>query len=107
LLHELDRLAANRADFAFESTLSGRSYVGRLRRWKSAGYRIEFVFLRLASPPLGLGWREPGEPGRLTPTSRPVLVWAGVGASSFSGPYYSVAGQGVTCSRGSATTFFA
>jgi predicted ABC-type ATPase len=54
LLHELDRLAANRVDFAFESTLSGRSYVGRLRRWKSAGYRIEFVFLRLASPQLAL-----------------------------------------------------
>jgi len=54
LLRELDRLAANRADFAFESTLSGRSYVGRLRQWKNVGYRIEFVFLRLTSPQLAL-----------------------------------------------------
>lgn len=54
LLRELDRLAASRADFAFESTLSGRSYVARLRRWKRAGYRIEFVFLRLTSPLLAL-----------------------------------------------------
>src|SRR5450756_965113 len=44
VLRELDRLAASRADFAFESTLSGRSYVGRIRRWKKAGYRIEVVF---------------------------------------------------------------
>lgn len=54
LLRELDRLAASRADFAFESTLSGRSYVARLRRWKQAGYRVEFVFLRLRSSQLAL-----------------------------------------------------
>jgi len=52
LLRELDRLAASRTDFAFESTLSGRSYAVRLRRWREAGYRIEFVFLRLTSPQL-------------------------------------------------------
>jgi len=54
VLRELDRLAARRVDFAFESTLSGRSYVGRLRRWKKNGYRIEVVFLRLTSPQLAL-----------------------------------------------------
>jgi predicted ABC-type ATPase len=54
LLRELDRLASERADFAFESTLSGRSYAGRLRQWKRGGYRIEIVYLRLASPRLAL-----------------------------------------------------
>jgi predicted ABC-type ATPase len=54
LLRELDRLAAARVDFAFESTLSGRSYASRIRRWRTAGYRVEFVFLRLASPQLAL-----------------------------------------------------
>lgn len=54
LLRELDRLAASRTDFAFESTLSGRSYASRLRRWREAGYRIEFVFLSLTSPQLAL-----------------------------------------------------
>jgi predicted ABC-type ATPase len=54
LLRELDRLAASRTDFAFESTLSGRSYASRLGRWREAGYRIEFVFLRLTSPQLAL-----------------------------------------------------
>src|SRR5512141_82563 len=51
-LGELDRLTKARADFAFESTLSGRSYVTRLKRWKAAGYRIEIVYLRLSSPQL-------------------------------------------------------
>jgi predicted ABC-type ATPase len=32
-LKELDRLAKSRADFAFESTLSGLVYVHRLKRW--------------------------------------------------------------------------
>jgi predicted ABC-type ATPase len=51
---ELDRLARARADFAFESTLSGLRYVGRLKKWKAAGYRLEMVFLRLRSPQLAL-----------------------------------------------------
>ncbi len=54
LLREIDRLASERSDFAFESTLSGRTYVRRLKRWKRAGYRIEIVYLRLASPRLAL-----------------------------------------------------
>jgi predicted ABC-type ATPase len=54
LLTELDRLAKARADFAFESTLSGLTYLSRLKQWKTAGYRIEMVYLRLASPQLAL-----------------------------------------------------
>ena len=53
-LKELDRLARARLDFAFESTLSGLTYLGRLKRWKAAGYRIEIVYLRLRSPRLAL-----------------------------------------------------
>jgi predicted ABC-type ATPase len=49
-LRELDRLARARKKFAFESTLSGLTYLGRLKRWKDAGYRIEIVYLRIASP---------------------------------------------------------
>lgn len=54
LLKELDRLAKARSDFAFESTLSGLGHLGRLKRWKAAGYRIEIVYLRLPSPQLAL-----------------------------------------------------
>ena len=53
-LMELDRLAKARLDFAFESTLSGLTYLGRLKRWKVAGYRIEIIYLRLALPQLAL-----------------------------------------------------
>ena len=53
-LAELDRLARTRADFAFETTLSGLGYLRRLKRWKADGYRIEIIFLRLPSPRLAL-----------------------------------------------------
>jgi predicted ABC-type ATPase len=54
VLHEIDRLAEARADFGFETTLSGMTYVKRLKRWKQAGYRIEIVYLRLRSTQLAL-----------------------------------------------------
>ncbi|MEO7299932.1 MAG: zeta toxin family protein, partial [Verrucomicrobiota bacterium] len=53
-LGELDRLAKARADFAFETTLSGLGYLDRLKRWKSTGYWIEIIFLRLPSTQLAL-----------------------------------------------------
>lgn len=48
-LQELDRLALERKDFAFETTLSGLVYLKRLNQWKAAGYRIEITYLRLDS----------------------------------------------------------
>ena len=53
-LAELDRLARARADFAFETTMSGLTYKTRLRRWQKEGYRIEIIFLKLASSRLAL-----------------------------------------------------
>lgn len=44
VLQELSRLASARKNFAFESTLSGRTYLRLLNKWKSSGYRIEIVF---------------------------------------------------------------
>lgn len=54
VLREIDRLASERVDFAFETTLSGRTYVRRMEAWKRAGYRIEIVYLRLDSIDLAL-----------------------------------------------------
>jgi predicted ABC-type ATPase len=54
VLLELSRLAKARNDFAFESTLSGRTYLRLLNRWKAVGYRIEIVFLSLPSVQLAL-----------------------------------------------------
>jgi predicted ABC-type ATPase len=54
VLGEIDRLVADRADFAFETTLSGLTYVQRLQSWKRAGYRIDIVYLKLSSSRLAL-----------------------------------------------------
>jgi predicted ABC-type ATPase len=53
-LGELDRLASSGADFAFESTLSGLTYVARLKKWKARGYRIEIFYLKLAEVRISL-----------------------------------------------------
>ncbi len=53
-LSELDRLSVVGGSFAFESTLSGRTYVERIKRWKSNNYRIEIVYLRLDTPEIAL-----------------------------------------------------
>jgi predicted ABC-type ATPase len=54
VLRELYRLSEARAEFAFESTLSGLHYAKRLKDWKGRGYLIEIVYIRLASPQLAL-----------------------------------------------------
>lgn len=54
VLREIDRLATGRADFAFETTLSGLSHARRIRAWKRAGYRVEIVYLKLKSSHLAL-----------------------------------------------------
>ena len=54
VISEVNALAVNRADFAFESTLSGRTYLSLLSQWKAQGYRIELVYLRIATPTLAL-----------------------------------------------------
>lgn len=54
VLAEIDRLAKASKDFAFETTLSGRTYLRLLNRWKATGYRIDMVFLWLPSVQLAL-----------------------------------------------------
>ena len=54
VLAELSRLSKERKHFAFESTLSGRTYLRLLSRWKENGYRIEIVYLSLASVNIAL-----------------------------------------------------
>lgn len=41
LLQQVDRLATGGVDFAFESTLSGVTYVRHLTNWKKRGYRMK------------------------------------------------------------------
>src|SRR5437763_8310377 len=53
-LAEIDRLADAQVDFAFEATLSGLTYLEKLRRWKQIGFRIEMIYLKLDSAELAL-----------------------------------------------------
>jgi len=49
VLAELHRLARERRDFAFETTLSGLGYARFLRALKAKGYRLEIVYLQIES----------------------------------------------------------
>ena len=49
MLAELERHFQTGQSFAFETTLSGRTYLRHIARWRAAGYRVELIFLRLAS----------------------------------------------------------
>jgi predicted ABC-type ATPase len=54
MLTEIDLLAQRRADFGFETTLSGRSYFRLIGRLKNQGYAVHFFFLWLSSVDLAL-----------------------------------------------------
>lgn len=49
MLREMEHHFATRNSFAFETTLSGRGYLNKISTWQRAGYRVELLFLRLAS----------------------------------------------------------
>src|ERR1700722_18931783 len=44
MLERLRTLAAQRADFAFETTLAARSYVGWLRDLQATGYSVQLAY---------------------------------------------------------------
>jgi predicted ABC-type ATPase len=47
MLEEIDRHAASGASFAFETTLSGHTYLRRIEAWRAAGFVVELFFLSL------------------------------------------------------------
>jgi predicted ABC-type ATPase len=53
-LREFDRLVLERKSFAFETTLSGTTYIRRLQDLKLQGYRLEIVYLGLASAAIAI-----------------------------------------------------
>lgn len=54
VIEEIRRLADERVDFAFETTLSGRSYVPMLREFKERGCEIYLYFLWLPDVAMNL-----------------------------------------------------
>jgi predicted ABC-type ATPase len=49
MLEEIARLFAERTNFAFETTLSGRTYAAMIPQWQAAGYRVNLIYLKLRS----------------------------------------------------------
>ncbi len=49
LLKEIDNFIAHKVDFAFESTLSGKTYIGLIKEARSKGYFVHIVFLWIPS----------------------------------------------------------
>ena len=54
VLERIAEFTEARADFAFETTLSGRAYVPLLRGVKKAGFRLHLFYLWIPSPDLAL-----------------------------------------------------
>lgn len=50
MLSEMERHFSGRVSFAFETTLAGLTYLRHIERWQAAEYRVELIFLKLASP---------------------------------------------------------
>lgn len=47
MLQEIESCTLNGESFAFETTLSGLSYLRQIRQWQQQGYRVSLYFLRL------------------------------------------------------------
>jgi predicted ABC-type ATPase len=50
MLEEIARHAAENRSFAFETTLSGLTYVRMIAGWRAAGFTVKLIFLSLATP---------------------------------------------------------
>ena len=49
MLQEIAHHTAEGSSFAFETTLSGRTYAPMINRWRAQGYIVKLIFLSLAS----------------------------------------------------------
>ncbi len=50
MLEEMREHSNRGHDFAFETTLSGRSYLRMIRDWRNQKYHVKLIFLSLVSP---------------------------------------------------------
>jgi predicted ABC-type ATPase len=55
MLEEIENYRRLKVDFAFETTLAGRTYLKLLKEMRDEGYQIHIFFLWLQSPELALG----------------------------------------------------
>ncbi len=47
MIQEIEKCVANSESFAFETTLSGLSYVKKIQKWKSLGYKVVLYYFSL------------------------------------------------------------
>src|SRR5436190_12347489 len=52
MLHRIDDLLKAKHDFAFETTLSTRSYVNTIRKAQESGYEVTLLYFWLNTPEL-------------------------------------------------------
>ena len=52
-LAEIEMRIRHREDFAFETTLAGRSYLKLMTRLRAEGWRVELIYLALPSLEIG------------------------------------------------------
>jgi predicted ABC-type ATPase len=54
MLEETEDRVNNRRSFAFETTLSGRTYLHKIRQWQKIGYHVKLLFLSLPNVDVAL-----------------------------------------------------
>jgi len=54
MLEQIDGHVKKAESFAFETTLSGRSYEARIPRWRKLGYEVKLIFLSLPKPEMAI-----------------------------------------------------
>lgn len=50
----LDDCIRREESFAFETTLAGLTYIGRIRKWQELGYHVSMFFLLLPTPEVAI-----------------------------------------------------
>ena len=50
MLEEIGLHVRRGETFAFETTLSGLAYARRIPQWRTSGYRVKLIFLKLSTP---------------------------------------------------------
>ncbi len=54
MLHRIEELMTAKVDFAFETTLSTRSYRGKVLKAQELGYKVTLLYLWLPSPEMAV-----------------------------------------------------
>lgn len=54
MLEHVRRGVANLEDFAVETTLAGRAYLGYIKQWRELGYQVKLLFLELPSAEIAI-----------------------------------------------------